>query len=271
MELYYTSFSAPHTLSRAFAHYRSLGLRNAHLRDAVALTSFFAWLEAAVTRGVDVRTDTPIVEPLTEFTAGAVLDGMRAAVDKYFALSFQTIAGMGPNGAVIHYRADAATARPITRETFFLVDSGGNYLDGTTDVTRTLHFGEPSAHERLCYTRVLQVKSEAVYAYFPRHHAFSLVSRDRASLASRLPNFHLERRALLSILLHARNCGSLDLTIAMGRGMALAHSYAYTKGPRGQPRKPETPITAASLPVRHSTLTLFRVFYNVSAAYCDLL
>lgn len=134
-------------------------MRDAHLRDAVALTSFFAWLEAAVLRGVDARTGAALSAPLTEFTAGAVLDGMRAAADKYFALSFQTIAGMGPNGAVIHYRADEATARPLSAETFFLVDSGGNYLDGTTDVTRTLHFGAPTPHERMCYTRVLQVRT----------------------------------------------------------------------------------------------------------------
>lgn len=140
---------------------RCAGFRDAHLRDAAVLTAFFAWLEAAVVRGVDLRTGGAIAAPLTEFSAGSVLDGMRAAADRYFALSFQTIAGMGPNGAVIHYRAEEATARPLSRESFFLVDSGGNYLDGTTDVTRTLHFGEPTAHERLCYTRVLQARQRA--------------------------------------------------------------------------------------------------------------
>ncbi len=132
-------------------------MRAAHLRDAVALTTFFAWLEIALLSGIDARSGAALTEPLTEFTAGAVLDGMRAELKHFFALSFQTIAGMGPNGAVIHYHALAKSALPITAETFFLVDSGGNYFDGTTDVTRTLHFGTPSAHERLCYTCVLQV------------------------------------------------------------------------------------------------------------------
>ena len=167
---------------------RCAGFRDAHLRDAAVLTAFFAWLEAAVVRGEDLRTGGAVAAPLTEFSAGAVLDGMRAAADRYFALSFQTIAGMGPNGAVIHYRAEEATARPLSRESFFLVDSGGNYLDGTTDVTRTLHFGEPTAHERLCYTRVLQARRWRVGS--GRRIGVTRVPRllpRRASFRSRLP------------------------------------------------------------------------------------
>ena len=128
------------------------------MRDAVVLTSFLAWLEGVVIHKVDLQTGAPFVGPISEYTAGDVLDGMRAAAERYFALSFQTIAGMGPNGAVIHYRAAEESSRLLTTDSFFLLDSGGNYLDGTTDVTRTVHFGVPTEHQRLCYTRVLQVR-----------------------------------------------------------------------------------------------------------------
>ena len=69
----------------------------------------------------------------------------------------------GPHGAIIHYKATKESNRALGRE-MYLVDSGGQYLDGTTDITRTTHFGEPSAHEIQCYTRVLQVTSLALCA-----------------------------------------------------------------------------------------------------------
>jgi Xaa-Pro aminopeptidase len=144
-------------------------MRAAHVRDAVALTTFLAWLEAAVTRGVDLRAPSapPLDFQLTEFTAGAVLDGMRAAAEGYVSLSFPTIAGFGPNGAVIHYRAEEGSALPLTTEGVFLLDSGGQYRDGTTDVTRTVHFGTPTAFQRLAYTRVLQGHIALAAARFP--------------------------------------------------------------------------------------------------------
>ena len=67
-------------------------------------------------------------------------------------------AGAGPNGAVIHYRAAKATARPVDATTMLLVDSGGQYDCGTTDVTRTMHLGTPTQHQKECFTRVLQVQ-----------------------------------------------------------------------------------------------------------------
>jgi len=72
-------------------------------------------------------------------------------------LSFTTIAGSGPNGAIIHYHAHKDSAAAVTVDQLYLCDSGGQYKDGTTDVTRTLHFGTPSEHQKRCYTRVLQV------------------------------------------------------------------------------------------------------------------
>ena len=145
------------------------GMRAAHLRDATVLTTFLAWLEAAVTRGVDLRHPggPPIDFALTEFSVGAVLDGMRAKADGFVSLSFPTIAAWGPNGANCHYRAHADTALPIGREGVFLLDSGGQYVDGTTDVTRTVAFGTPTAFQREAYTAVLQGHIALSCARFP--------------------------------------------------------------------------------------------------------
>ena len=89
------------------------------------------------------------------------LEQARRRQQHYVSLSFDTISGSGPNGAIIHYKAERATARQLTRA-MYLVDSGAQYFDGTTDVTRTVHLGEPTSHERRCYTRVLQVRITVV-------------------------------------------------------------------------------------------------------------
>ena len=142
-------------------------MRSCHIRDAVALTTFLAWLECAVTTGMDARSNTRIPAPLTEFSAGAVLDGMRALQPLYVSLSFPTIAGMGPNGAIIHYHAEEATAAEVTASGLFLLDSGGQYRDGTTDVTRTVHMGTPTPAEKAAFTRVLQGHIALFRAVFP--------------------------------------------------------------------------------------------------------
>lgn len=133
-------------------------MRAAHIRDGAVLTTFLSWLEAAVMRSVDLRNgpDAPLGFKLTEASAAEVLDGMRAKAGEFLSLSFPTIAGMGPNGAIIHYRPEHGTAAEVTSGGIFLLDSGGQYRDGTTDVTRTLHFGTPTDKERRCYTHVLQ-------------------------------------------------------------------------------------------------------------------
>ena len=72
-------------------------------------------------------------------------------------LSFSTIAGYGPNGAIIHYHPLEKSSAEIGTDSLFLLDSGAQYMDGTTDVTRTVHFGEATSRMKLCYTLVLQV------------------------------------------------------------------------------------------------------------------
>jgi Xaa-Pro aminopeptidase len=82
-------------------------------------------------------------------------------------MSFPSISSSGPNGAIIHYDPSPASDRPLSLNEIYLIDSGGQYLDGTTDVTRTLHFGTPSDFEKECFTRVLKGSIGLVTATFP--------------------------------------------------------------------------------------------------------
>ena len=133
------------------------GMRQAHRRDGVALTRFLAWLDQRMAgNGVD------------ELTAADELERLRAEGEHFRGLSFDTIAGSGPNGAVIHYRATPETNRVLGEGELFLVDSGGQYLDGTTDVTRTMAIGTPTAEQKDRFTRVLKGHIALGAARFPK-------------------------------------------------------------------------------------------------------
>ena len=132
------------------------GTRAAHLRDGRALTRFLAWLaKAAPSGGVD------------EITAAKKLEAFRAETGKLKDLSFDTISGAGPNGAVVHYRVTETTNQPLKPGELYLVDSGAQYLDGTTDVTRTVAIGEPSTEQRRHFTCVLKGHIGIATARFP--------------------------------------------------------------------------------------------------------
>ncbi|PNW79277.1 hypothetical protein CHLRE_09g408851v5 [Chlamydomonas reinhardtii] len=102
--------------------------------------------------GVEVATGATV----TEVEVDLKLTGFRAAQPGFVETSFSTIAGAGPNGAIIHYRAQPGSCRSVDGCTLLLLDSGGQYECGTTDITRTLHTGSPTEHQRRCNTRVLQ-------------------------------------------------------------------------------------------------------------------
>lgn len=121
------------------------GLKSAHLKDAAALIRYFAWLENELKHGADIDEVDGADKLLQYREQGADFKGM----------SFPTISGAGPNGAIIHYKPEKPSAAKITLDQLYLCDSGGQYLDGTTDVTRTLHFGMPTAEEKDRFTRVL--------------------------------------------------------------------------------------------------------------------
>ncbi|XP_052277351.1 xaa-Pro aminopeptidase 1-like isoform X7 [Dreissena polymorpha] len=121
------------------------GMKKSHIRDAVALISFLEKLEREVKAG----------QPWTELSAANDLKTYRYAQQFNRGLSFTTISSSGSNGAIIHYSPSNMTDKKITTSEVYLLDSGGQYLDGTTDVTRTFHFGTPTAYQKECYTRVL--------------------------------------------------------------------------------------------------------------------
>ena len=137
------------------------GTRRAHRRDGAALTGFLAWLaEEAPRRIADGG--------LGEIEAADKLAAFRARGEHFRDLSFDTISGAGSNGAIVHYRASPATERRLGDGDLFLVDSGAQYLDGTTDVTRTVAIGTPSAEMRDRFTRVLKGHIAVATARFPQ-------------------------------------------------------------------------------------------------------
>ena len=132
------------------------GIRAAHRRDGAALTRFLAWLAAAPPGSV------------TELDAVARLAALRAGGVHFRGPSFDTISGAGPNGAIVHYRVTAETNRTLEPGTLYLVDSGGQYLDGTTDVTRTVAIGTPEPEHLDRFTRVLRGHIALATVRFPR-------------------------------------------------------------------------------------------------------
>ena len=137
------------------------GARAAHRRDGAALTRFLAWFhaEAPARAGKD---------GLGELEAAERLHGFRRDNDELRGLSFETISGAGANGAVVHYRATPETERRLADGDLFLVDSGAQYADGTTDVTRTVVVGQPDAERRDRFTRVLKGHIAIATARFPK-------------------------------------------------------------------------------------------------------
>ncbi len=133
------------------------GARSAHRRDGAALCRFIAWLMPRALAG-----------QVDELTAAATLESFRREGENFRDLSFDTIAGAGANGAIVHYRSTAATNRKLEPGTLFLLDSGAQYLDGTTDVTRTLAIGPPTAEMRDRFTRVLKGHIAVATARFPK-------------------------------------------------------------------------------------------------------
>ncbi|XP_005088947.1 xaa-Pro aminopeptidase 1 [Aplysia californica] len=132
------------------------GMERAQVKDAVALCEFFHWLEKEVPKG-----------NVTEMSAAEKAENLRSQQENYVSLSFDTISSIGPHGAIIHYKPTPDTDTPVTTEEVFLVDSGAQYRDGTTDTTRTVHLGTPSKHEQECFTRVLKGHINLSSAIFP--------------------------------------------------------------------------------------------------------
>ncbi len=150
------------------------GARSAHLRDATAVCRFLHWLDGEAKK---LASDPD--HRLTEIGVVSTLEDFRRQTNELRGISFETIAGAGPNGAITHYRVTEDTDRDVRTGELLLVDSGGQYLDGTTDITRTMAIGTPPADAAECYTRVLQGMIALSRARFPK----GLVGRDLDALA----------------------------------------------------------------------------------------
>ncbi|WP_031548823.1 aminopeptidase P family protein [Parvularcula oceani] len=133
------------------------GSRAAHIRDGVAITRFLHWLAQNAASG-----------KLTEIAAAQQLEAFRRETGELRDVSFDTISASGPHGAMAHYKVSTETDRPIEPGTLYLVDSGGQYRDGTTDITRTIAVGEPSEDMRRHYTLVLKGHIALSTARFPK-------------------------------------------------------------------------------------------------------
>ena len=136
-------------------------------RDSAAIVSFFAYLALALDN-VD-NTTTSAGDPLTESALAERLKTFRRASSSYLYDSFDCIAAVGSNASIIHYKPEAGSnlEKTLSKNEIFLLDSGGQYRGGTTDVTRTIHFGSPTSKERDFYTRVLQGHVAMASAKFP--------------------------------------------------------------------------------------------------------
>ncbi|PKA57435.1 Xaa-Pro aminopeptidase [Apostasia shenzhenica] len=195
--------SSPVSLAKALKNAAEIeGMRNAHLRerdkgshrlgkvigsvvgyvtkgpqtsiqDAAALVEFWAWLEDEIHKNIEI-TEVEVAEKLLQF---------RKKRSGFIDTSFETICGYGANGAIIHYRAIPTSCSVVGDKNLFLLDSGGQYVDGTTDITRTVHFGEPTSWQKECFTRVLQGHIALDQAIFPeRTPGFVLDVLARSSL-----------------------------------------------------------------------------------------
>jgi len=132
------------------------GFRNAMIKDGVALVKFYRWLEKAVPAGE--VSEVTVEEKLLEY---------RSQQDLFVGESFGTIAGYGPNGAVVHYHASPETCLKVEPEGLLLIDSGAQYQDGTTDITRTVAVGKLTKQMKADYTNVLKGHIALATAIFP--------------------------------------------------------------------------------------------------------
>ncbi|KAK6150943.1 hypothetical protein DH2020_015875 [Rehmannia glutinosa] len=170
--------SSPLALAKALKNPIEIeGLKNAHIRDGAAVVQYLVWLDKQMQEIYGAsgyfldskvhKKDHPITAKLTEVSVSEKLEEFRASKEHFRGLSFPTISSVGPNGAIIHYSPEAETCAELDPNSMYLFDSGAQYLDGTTDITRTVHFGKPTPHEKACYTAVLKGHIGLGNARFP--------------------------------------------------------------------------------------------------------
>ncbi len=189
------------------------GAKAAHVRDGTAMVRFLAWLDAQAPKGC-----------LTEIDVVKALEGFRIATNVLRDISFETISGAGPHGAIVHYRVNETTNRAVQSDELLLVDSGGQYDDGTTDITRTIIVGTPTEEHRCCYTRVLQ----------------GMIAISRIRFPKGVGGQHLDALARAPLWL-----AGMDYDHGTGHGVG---SYlSVHEGPQGISRRSDVPLEAGMI------------------------
>jgi Xaa-Pro aminopeptidase len=203
-------------------HVEIVGSRAAHRRDGMAVARFLAWFDKEAPSG-----------KLTEIETVTALETFRRDTGALKDISFPTIAGAGPNAAIVHYRVTRASNRRIGRNELFLIDSGAQYEDGTTDITRTIIVGEPSEEMRDRFTRVLKGHIAIATAIFPENTTGAqLDPLARTSLWQAGLDFdHGTGHGVGSYLsVHEGPARISKLgTVALRRGMILSNEPGYYK------------------------------------------
>lgn len=199
------------------------GTRAAHIRDGAAITKFLHWLSVEAPAG-----------KVDELSAEAKLRSFRESGDNFKDLSFSTISGAGPNGAIVHYRATEASNRKLEVGNLYLVDSGGQYLDGTTDITRTIAVGTPTEEMKERFTLVLKGHIALAQAIFPTGTSGSqLDALARLPLWSRgLDYDHGTGHGVgsyLSVHEGPQRISKMPSTVALQPGMILSNEPGYYK------------------------------------------
>ncbi|MEJ6398446.1 aminopeptidase P family protein [Yoonia sp. 208BN28-4] len=184
------------------------GAKAAQHRDAVAMVQFLAWLDAEAPKG-----------HLTEIDVVQKLEGFRTATNALRDISFETISGAGPNAAIVHYRVTDDTNRAVNAGELLLVDSGGQYRDGTTDITRTISIGQPTDEHRACYTRVLR----------------GMVAISRLRFPKGLSGQHIDAFARAPLW-------EAGLDYDHGTGHGIGSYLSVHEGPQGISRRATTPF-----------------------------
>ncbi|HXX26570.1 MAG TPA: aminopeptidase P family protein [Pseudolabrys sp.] len=203
-------------------HAEIAGMRAAHVRDGAALVRFLAWLDREAKTGL-----------VTEIDAVKALESFRRDTGLLKDVSFPTIAGSGPNGAIVHYRVTEATNRRLGVNELFLIDSGAQYEDGTTDVTRTVAIGRPDAEMCDRFTRVLKGHIDIATAVFPENTTGAQIDPfARAALWQAGLDFdHGTGHGVGSYLSVHEGPATISKlgTVALRRGMILSNEPGYYK------------------------------------------
>ncbi len=189
------------------------GSRAAHLRDGAAMARFLAWLDAEASAG-----------GLTEIDVVKRLEAFRAEAGALRDISFETICGAGPHGAIVHYRVSEASNRAIRAGELLLVDSGGQYQDGTTDITRTVAIGAPPPEARRPFTLVLR----------------GLIAMSRLAWPEGLAGAHIDAAARAPLW-------SAGLDYDHGTGHGVGAYLGVHEGPQSLSRRSMAPIEAGMI------------------------